>query len=224
MKTLRETGYSILNAVNGFVTSDDQRVDIEWIYDKIWDVYAKLKNKYREKEGHLTPADYAQKCCLEIKCREEVCDGKKSGQKQYYVELPDIDWFGAEDPIVFFGSDNLETPATYKSINGFQNSSDETYISGKFMYTIVGSEAWVKNLPTSSMTRICMITVLEEPGSKCSPDEKFPAPRAFLFELELLVKRDILSTWGINPDLINNANDLPQAQRAPVKPQPSEEE
>ena len=240
MKSLREIGYSIINPVSGFMTSDDQRIDPEWVYDKIWDVYAKLRVKYRKENGHLEPADYAQTCCLEVKCRHQKCDSDEepppnktndpspplqveSETLQYYVELPDIDWYGVEDPIVFFGSDGLKERYSYKSINGFENSDYETYISGKPIYTVVGNEAWLKNLPTSSQTKVCIVAVLASPGNKCNPDDIFPAPRAFIFELELLVKRDILSSWGINPDLINNANDLKPQPPQPQRQQPQED-
>jgi len=229
MKTLKEVGYSIRNAVKGYFSSDDERIDIEYVYDKVWDVYAKLKEKYKKENGYLDPVHFSQKCCLDVKCRKLVCDGIESEELEYYVELPALDSSGGQSPIRYFGSDGLKDAYYERSIDGFQYAQYDTYISRVPTFTRIGNIAILRNLPTSSLSKACLVAVLDDPGSKCSPDDKFPGPRNFLFELELLVKKDIMSTLNIPPDLTNNANDLtrmPQQEQvqAPQRQQQEEEQ
>jgi hypothetical protein len=79
------------------------------------------------------------------------------------------------------------------------------------MYTIVGSEAYFKNLPTHGIKFLCIIALIKDPTNSCNwilSKTEYPVPSAT--KLELLVVKDIVSLWGMPEDKQQDADDSPQ--------------
>ena len=105
-KTLAEVGYSIRNQIKGYFPSDDERIDIQLIYDKCWDVRSiLLKEEYRQFKK-INDQDFTPDCCLEVKCDTISCNGMSTGEVEYYVEIPKVEASLGQDAIKYFGTMN----------------------------------------------------------------------------------------------------------------------
>jgi hypothetical protein len=206
-KTLAEIGYSIRNQVKGFFSSDDERIDIQLVYDKAWDVRSLLlKEEYRQFKK-TNDQDFTSECCLEIKCDQIVCNGFNSGVKEFYVEIPKVESSLGYDAIKYFGPVEKTNSFRRMNFNGFLYSGAEKYTGKAPSFTLVDDKAILKNLPTKRMRFVCMIAVLEDPRDICNEDDPFPIARHLVHKLELLVIQQLMSTIQIGPDEKNNARD-----------------
>jgi hypothetical protein len=206
-KTLAEIGYSIRNQVKGYFSSDDERIDIQLVYDKAWDVRSLLiKEEYRRFKT-LNPQDYVSKCCLEVECDIVTCNGFNSGEKRTFVKIPKLEASLGKDGIKYFGGSNLNSPFRYQNFSGFMFSGHETYTGGVPGYSLVDDYALLKNLPTKGMKFVCIIGVFEDPSDHCKEDDPFPIARHLVHKLELLVIQQLMSTLQIGPDEKNDARD-----------------
>lgn len=217
--TLAEIGFSIRNQVKGFFSVDDERIDIEFVYKKIRDVRSLLiRNQLRE-QRMLDPALYQEICCLEIKCRQTTCNGIKSGADEYYVELPKIENGVGFCAIKYLGTIDKLNAFNHKNYQGYLYGQSSPYTGDKPYYTIVGSEALIKNLPTTGGKYLCLIAILEDPlNGGCymaNENDPYPVSNVMVHELELIVIKQLMSVLNVQPDLKNDATDNPSG--APVE-------
>jgi hypothetical protein len=206
-KTLAEIGYSIRNQVKGYYSTDDERIDIQLIYDKCWDVRAVLlKDEFRQFKK-INDQDFTTECCLEVQCGSIVCNGMDSGVQEYYVEIPKVESALGYDAIKYFGTVDKATPFRRGNYQSFLYSGHEKYTGKVPFFTIVDDKAILKNLPTKGLKFVCMIGVLEDPRNICNEDDPFPIARHLVHKLELLVIQQLMSTLNIGPDENNDARD-----------------
>jgi hypothetical protein len=206
-KTLAEVGYSIRNQVKGYFSSDDERIDIQLIYDKCWDVRSiLLKDEYRQFKK-INDQDFTPDCCLEVQCGTISCGGMDSGVKEFYVEIPKVEASLGQDAIKYFGTLDKRTPFRRVNFQGFMYSGFEKYTGRVPSFSIVDDKAILKNLPTKGLKYVCMIAVFEDPRNICEEDSPFPLARHLVHKLEIIVIQQLMSTLQIGPDEKNNARD-----------------
>ena len=215
-KTLAEIGYSIRNQVKGYFSSDDERISIEFVYDKAWDIRSLLiKEEYR-KFHKLNDQDFVSKCCLDVVCTE-TCEG--SGTFEYTVAIPILESSVGYDGVKYFGSPDMKTPFRRSNYQGFLYSDSESFTGGAPTYTLYDDRAVLKNMPTDNQEKICIIGIFENPRDHCKPSDPFPIARHLVHKLELLAIQQLMSTIQIGPDEVNNArDDSPMA----LNPQPAQ--
>jgi len=206
-KTLAEIGYSIRNQVKGFFSSDDERIDIQLVYDKVWDVRSMLLKEEYRRFKQLNDQDFTSECCLEIQCDVISCKGYNSGEKVFFVQIPKVESSLGGDAVKYFGTMNKKTPFRKQSFQGHLYSGHEKYTGNAPSFTFVDDKAILKNLPTKGMKFMCMIAVFESPGDICNEDDPFPIARHLVHKLELLVIQQLMSTLQIGPDEKNDARD-----------------
>lgn len=206
-KTLAEIGYSIRNQVKGFFSSDDERIDIQFIYDKCWDIRSVLlKDEYRQFKK-INDQDFTSECCLEVKCNSVICNGIDSGEKEFYVEMPIIENSIGQDAIKYFGTVDKKKPFRRVNYQGYIYSDHESYTGKAPSFTIINGKAILKNMPTKGLKYICVIAVFEDPRSICDENSPFPLARHLLHKLELIVIQQLTSLIQIGPDEANNGRD-----------------
>lgn len=206
-KTLAEIGYSIRNQVKGYFSTDDERIDIQLVYDKCWDIRSMLLKEEYRRFKKLNDQDYTTECCLEVKCDVIVCNGMNSGVKEFYVDIPKVESSVGYDAIKYFGTLDKRTPFRRMNYQGFLYSNHEKYTGKAPSFTIIDDKAILKNLPTQGLKFLCLIGVLEDPRSICNEDDPFPIARHLVHKLELLAIQQFMSTLQIGPDEGNNARD-----------------
>ncbi|MEE8327940.1 MAG: hypothetical protein V3R32_04000 [Nitrosomonadaceae bacterium] len=209
MQTHADIGYSIRNQIRGHVSTDDERIDIEHVFKLMYDVRATLLKEEYEKNKKTNFNSFSSECCLNVVCKEIECDGIKSGDTEYTVTIPRLLDALGRDAIKYFGTVDKKNNFQYLSYQGFQHSGASTYTGNVPGYSIIGETIYLKNLPTDALKYVCMIAIFEKPLILCKPEDPFPMGEHLIHKLQLLVIKQLLSTFGINPDEYNDAKDTP---------------
>lgn len=206
-KTLAEVGYSIRNQIKGYFSSDDERIDIQLIYDKCWDVRSiLLKEEYRQFKK-INDQDFTTECCLEVQCSNLICNGIDSGVKEFFVQIPKIEASIGYDGIKYFGTVDKRTPFRRVNYQGHMFAGHEKYTGRAPMFTLIDDKAILSNMPTAGMKFVCLIAIFEDPRNICDQDDPFPLARHLIHKLELIVIQQLMSTMQIGPDEANNGRD-----------------
>ena len=207
-KSTLKVAYSIIEGVTNRINSDDNRIDEEWVIDKMFDIRAILIRQEFER-GRLSGDFYTRKCCLEIECRDVVCNGVHSGVQEYYVELPTLVSGLGWANISYLGLVDWKTPFDRLTTSEYMSLDFNEWTHNRPSYYIINNEAIITNLPTTGTKYLCISGIFANPQTICDWDneEDFPLPDHLIHQLELIVKKDILSSYGIPVDPINNAND-----------------
>jgi len=220
--SLAQIGFSIRNQVRGYFSSDDERIDIELIYKKVRDVRSLLIKSFYRENKFIGPEMYQEICCLEIQCRQLECNGIKTGEIEYFIELPRLETSVGFAAIKFLGSADKKLSFTRKSWQGYMFGDSSPWTGNKPFYTIVGDEARIRKLPTTGAKYACLIGLLEDPlDGKCymlSENDPYPISNNMVHELELIVIKQLMSTLQIPPDQRNNATDAPVIDQPVVNP------
>jgi hypothetical protein len=168
-----------------------------------------IKNRLRESRS-LDEQLYQEICCLEVKCREVICNGKKSGAKEFFVEIPLLEAVGPY-AIKYFGTVDRLTPFNRRNYLGKLFGNASPWTGKKPFYTLVGEEAVLGNLPTTAFKYMCGIFLLEDPlNGKCfmqTENDNYPVSMNMAHELELIVIKQLMSTINIRPDTQNTTRD-----------------
>lgn len=210
-KPLKNIVYTIKEELSGYIISDDNLFTDNYLIDKINGVREVLiAEQFRE--GGIDSQFYQSLCCLEVKCHNQGCtlNGKfyKSGSTYFYVELPSLITKVGMKNIIYFGLDDFYTEFTRMSFDGYMSSDGALWTNKKPLYTVIDGKAIMKNLPTPGLKYICINALLSNPISSCNYDDNEDYPVPDVYKLELLVKKDIMSMYGIVGDEINDARDI----------------
>lgn len=195
---------AVKEELSQYKLSDDFPIDPEYLIDKANDVRATLiRDEFRN--GNVNGKFYMKICCLDIICEKEGCtiNGKfyNSGSLLWTMKLPalvsGIGWFD----ISYLGSDGFEDNFKRYNLQGWMNLEGNIMTGTKPAYTIVGDTAYFKNLPTQGIAKVCMVGVPYNPVSICNykkDTDEYPVPSDTT--LQMLMKKDILSTYHVVPD------------------------
>lgn len=223
-KPINKILYSIIESLTGYDLTDDFKIDPEYILDKIHDTRASMiAEEWRNKM--LDDAYYQKVCCIEIECTETTCTvggvSLPSGTKEFYVDLPGLNNRIEWDNIAYLGTVDMNNNFNRKTFDGLMALQGNRWTANQAAYTIVGNRAFIKNLPTSGTLFLCLVAVLDNPVVACDYNEEtnpYPVPDAI--KLELRVKQDILSTYGLPKDkqqdsqeAISQPNQLSDSQK-----------
>jgi len=207
MKTLAEIGYSIRNQCKGYFSTDDERISIDFVYDKAWDIRSMLIKEEWRKFHQLNDNDFTTECCLKISCDEIVCDDKGSGVYEHTIIMPTLESSLGYNSIKYFGSVDKKTPFRRVNYGGYLYSGYSSFTGNAPTFTLIDNKAVLKNLPDENMEYVCVIGIFENSRDYCKPEDPFPIARHLVHKLELLAIQQIMSTIQIGPDEYNNAKD-----------------
>jgi len=207
-KPLRNIVESIKEELSRYKITDDFAIDDEYLKDKVNDVRASLiREAYRS--GMIDEKYYQQMCCLEVECSEVGCEISgvtiPSGIKVWYTDLPTLVQDIADKDIKYFGLMGLTSKWSRISMESFLNLEGNIWSSTSTVYTMVGNRIYIKNLPTTGVKFVCLVGILYNPVESCDFDinDDYPVPSDLT--LQMLVKKDIMSTGFIA--LPDNYND-----------------
>jgi hypothetical protein len=208
--TLKEIAYSVLESIRNFHIVDDNDISIDWIVKKINDINVKLVEADYKSGKNLE--GYMQKqCCIEIICEKQYCtiDGVlvESGDVLWYSDVPTLNNKIGNGNIAYLGLSDMKTAFRRTSMTGSTVSGKLEYGNNKTIYNVIGNKIFYNNLPTTGSKYVCMVGILEDPTTACNWDDDDPYPTPDTYKLELLVKQDIMSSFNIPKDVINDAQD-----------------
>lgn len=210
--SLAAIGFSIRNQVKGFFSTDDERIDIEFIYKMIKDVRTLLIRDEINTTKAVNNAFYQTISCLELKCRSIVCDGIDSEEKEYYVDIPVLADAGTHT-IKYFGSADKKTSFNQRNYQGHLYGNASPWTGNIPYYTIIGGEALMGNVPSDELRFLTLVAILNDPlNGGCftlSENDPFPISESVVHRLELIVIKQLMATLNIVPDIKNNAANSP---------------
>jgi len=202
---------NIILQLEGLKLTDDSLLDPEFIEDQMDIMRASL---IREDFDNKKMSDeyYQIVDCLEVQCEsasECTIDGItiESNEKFYYVNLPTlvtkIEWKN----IKYLGTDKFGTRNNFvrKTLSGYIASAGNRYTGHNPLYTVVGEQAVLKNLPSLSPKFLTMVAILNDPLTACNYDAEDDYPVPSVNKLQLLVLKQVLSAYGLTRDHINDA-------------------
>jgi hypothetical protein len=225
-KSIKKIIESVREELGQYKLSDDFPIEDEYLLDKANDCRASLIRDVF-KSGVIDDNFYQEECCLEVNCVDAGCtiNGTfiPSGNVLWYVDLPalvtDVAWYDVK----YFGTVGFTNDFSRKNFFGWLHPEGNIWTANKPMFTIIGNRAYIKNLPTPGLRYLCMIGLFYNPTDICDYDletDEYPVPSDIT--LQLLMKKDILSTWqtpipdphqdGKYPD-ITDAGQQPQKKR-----------
>ena len=212
MATLPQIVFSIKEKLSGFKLNDDFKLDDKYIIMKCNEWRSTLITDLYNNKIAIDGKYYQRICCIEVSCNKLGCsiggNFYYSGELIWEAELPERITEVGELDILYFGKDDFKKSFSRKSFDGWVNNKGNLRTGYDPMYTIVGSQSYFKNLPTHGIKFLCLIALLKDPTTACNwvqSTEEYPVPSAV--KLEILVVKDIVSLWGIQPDKLNNGDD-----------------
>jgi len=210
-KTLNEIVHSIRNQLIGHIGTDDTRIQESFIESQILSVRSTLLRQEQDLNKPISDDFYQVIDCIEVKCDKVVCKGITTSHYDTYADLPHTESVGKG--VVYFGTIDGNIQFTEKSYTGFLYGS-YALASGRMpYYTIVGNRAFIRNMPDKSIKFLRIVAILDNPlehmeGCKYDARElHFPMPQNIIYQLEIIVIKQLLSTLNIPADETNNASD-----------------
>ncbi len=217
---LKKIIYTIWEEIESYGITDDSPLTYSLIKDKVIAVNNTIiKDTWRKK----LPIDmcYSIDPAIEIECFKDsvTVEGitftalTPMHRAELPALVPEIDW----SDISYFGKQGLGKGMTRKTLDGFLAAEGNVWTAKDAVYTIIGNQAIIKNMPTKGFTMGTLVAVREDPTSISTWDsddqQDFPTPS--VLKLEMLTKIEVLKALG-RPDLISDAqrqlNVQPQKQ------------
>ncbi len=228
MASARKHIYSIKEQCTGKVPSDDTRLEDRFILHQM-NIVREVLIKQSYQKGELEDSFYQLKCCLTIECDRIVCNGLDSGEKTWYVEVPElVEGIGYAN-ITYFGNVEfgkrkvgLHNNWDRASFTGWLGAEWQEWIGNRPTYTIIGGYkagsteidgtlGLLKNIPNTGGKILCINGIFKNPEEGvCDPEEfmdtEYPIG-SLGYKMELIVIKQILSTEGLLGDDTNDARD-----------------
>lgn len=213
MSTLKTIVYSIMEAIHEHHITDDHDISLEYIRKKINDINQKLiEERYRS--GESLDYFYQEICCVDVLCKKRSCviNGETIYEDTitWYSDLTNLNTSLGWKAIKYIGNSDYASNQEFHrlSLSGFQSIKGRRWTGHKTFYFVNNTEVLYHNLPTTGIKKVCVLAILNDPTSACNwDDETTPYPTPDPYKLELLVKQDILSTFGISKDEVQDSRD-----------------
>lgn len=218
-KTLPRIIESVLEELNNYHITDDNEIPYEYLVDKAVDMrQVLLREEFESRRGLIDQSYYQRICCLEVECHRQGCtvDGVfiPSSSIIWEVKLPPlVKGVGWKD-ILYLGTDLFKSGFTRMTFTNWSEIEGNILTGLKPAYTLIGDSIMLKNMPTSDLRFLCGILLLSNPVDACNWDDdksEFPVPSDY--KLQLLMKKDILASYGIPKDKQHDATDIGSIQQ-----------
>lgn len=224
-KSLKKIVWSVIEQLTNYNPTDDIPWKEEWLQDQAHVFRSALIKEQLDNTNNLDESYYQNVSCLEIKCRNITClSGSEtidSGVVENYIEIPKlVGGIGLRD-IKYLGTVDYKVPFIRKNLFGYNTSDGDLYNRTKTVYTVVGNEIILKNLPQKGTKYVGFIAILDNPTTACdwNDEKEYPIPNFLIQKLELLMLKQTLSVSGIRPDYVSDG--LPGNTSQPVQKTPN---
>lgn len=210
-KSLAKIVSSIRTPVLAHAPTDDARVEPELIEDMVLDVRASLITDYFNSRYYLDDAFYQVHDGIEILNQKvQIAAGIQDDHPEIYCKIPELQSHVGFKNIRYFGSIDGRHNFERKSMSGFMSADGRLFSMNEPVYTVNGNKIDLKNLPSLGMRYGRLIAVFYDPRQVYGfdHDEDFPIADSMIHRLEIACKKDLMSTLGIPPDVLNDAQDI----------------
>lgn len=191
-------------------SDDDKLADAdEFIADKIHSIRESLIREEYDQRRYVDDKYYQFSNCIEVVCVKNTC--VLGG---ITITTPFTLWTAtvgklmsgiAFNDIKYLGTGDFSNPFQRLPFESFAlHEGSGIWTSDMPSYTLVGETALFKNVDPK--TRLLFgVLLMSNPIDACSysVEQAYPVPSEY--KLELLVKKDLLQTWNIPTDILNDA-------------------
>lgn len=209
--SLKEIISMVQEELANFHLTDDFEIHPKYLVELANTMRASLiKEEIREKG--INSMYYQRVCCLEVECHRMGCtiDGVfvPSSSVIWEVKLPPLVQEAGDKAILYIGTDEFKQGWAPLSFAAWMSIEGNQWTSLMASYTRIGESVWIKNAPTSDLKYICAIVLMLNPTDACDwNDETTQYPVPDVYKLKILMKKDILSTYGLPKDKQHDATD-----------------
>ena len=210
-KTLWQMRDSVMEAIHSYEITDDRVIEPEMVEDKLIDLRSSLIAE-EEKSGTLDQSYYQLIENLEVSYDDHyiVLAGNVSFTKPKTIGVVLMPWLNTRigrKAILYFGLPDLSYNFDNKTLLGLISNDAAMFTNNRYVYTISGKQAFVKNYGREGKCYVSVIAILDDPRQIPGFDiETSEFPISDPQKLELLTIKHFLSTPGYPPDKINDAN------------------
>jgi len=195
----------------------------EFIADKVHGINQTLMRQEYNNNKFIDPIYYQEHNCLEVECVQDTCtlNGVTFTFKGdlHKVEFPKLLSGVGDANIKYFGYFDMMHDIPRVSFDGLRAMDFRRYAPKEPVCAIMGQYALIKNLPNGLAT-LKLIALMHNPIDACTfREDETPYPTPSEYNLELLVKKDLLSTWNIPYE---ERNDTRGVILMPQQPKPKE--
>ncbi len=215
MYSLNKIVEIVKEKVSGFNVRNTFPLTDEMIIDRINIIRELLIQQNKKK---LQDSFYSMTCCLDVVCEGQGCvindEFIESNVTLYSIKLPTLITGVGSNDIRYLGLSGLIKNFDRVSLDNFIGNQYSVWTGRRPLYTIIGEIAYLKNIPTSGLQKLCLVGLVKDPVSLCDynkEESEYPVPQGY--KLELLVTQDILSGLQIYPDELNDTRHQLQALR-----------
>lgn len=220
--TIQEIVEIVKEKVTAFHVTDTFNITDEIIINRVNVIRELLIQQNKNK---IQSMFYSEVCCIDVLCEEQGCviNGEtiSSGEMLHYAELPELIAGLGGLELKYLGGAGFNDKFSEVSFDNLFNQHSR-YTKKIKQFSRVGNRAYFANLP-KGISKICLVGLVKNPISLCSFNKestKYPVPQEY--KLELLVVQDILSSYGIKPDELNNTRHEVSGQGKQVNTEQSE--
>ena len=223
-KTLNQIIETLMEELSSFKINDDFPIDPDMLKDTVVGINGTLMREEYDRLGYLSEQFYKPYFCHQVECLGMSCTINGIVIERqfpiYRVTMEILQTGIGWSDVLYFGLSGMRKNFHRVSVGELATINDRTFTAKRPAYAKAGSDFWIVNLPTTGTRLLTSMVIYADPRK--SPgwsDETSIFPTPSNYKLELLVKKDIYSSWG-RTDLVDNAQRALQSQ--PAKTQENE--
>lgn len=204
--------------------TDDNRLNTldGLIIDKLHDFRATLIREELTRQKYVDAKYYQKDDKIAVDCMQNSVTVAgillKSKNTIWKAILPTLIENVNGKEVLYLGIDGFDRKFQSRTLQSFLSLKFSRWTDKETIYTVYGNTAIFKNLPTKGLKYLTGLFLYkyptDAPGFTINSD--YPVPSAT--KLQMLVKKDILATWNIQEDRINDAMDTIDVKQTETKP------
>lgn len=203
MNELQLMTYRVMEKISGYNISDDFEIDESLVRDFIINTRSTVLKEFYAQHRQVPRSIYVEVPNIEVKKLRP----DSTTTRERYVQLPSPLDEGIDTLNVLYFGPNDEYNNMPRVSHGALQSWRHSEFGGKeTVYSIVGDRAILVFNSEKGLKFVNAICVFSRPV-EIDGVEHFPIPESLAVKLELLVVKDILSTFNVRVDDVNNASD-----------------
>jgi len=214
MAKFKELIWGVIEDLKGYNVTDDNLLSEDIIAAKMNNIRVTLLGQ----ETMLVESYYQHYPCLEVKCEKDQCTYNGitvKGKKIYYVDAPEIVGSLGRVAIKYLGDSEYKDRYSEVDITQFDKIGAMPYGTHKRYFARIGNRIFLNGLDLDVGKMLTLVAIFYDP--RCvldcfhGEDVEYPVPSEY--KLQLMTKKDVLSSYGIPSDVLNNAaDDQPKQQ------------
>ena len=192
MNTLAAITDRVFQQLEGGISSDDSRLNIDLIRDKVLSIYASLVTKIYASYIGMLPDGLYQRCCIEIACTD-LCG---SGAKRLMGKIPKLMQTIGTKNLRFVGTAE-GIPYERKKNAGPRYELYQKYAVKRPSYRMIGEDIELFDTPMG-LEVIVVEGIFVDPSTcpPCVPDDELILPMPDLHaQIEVQAMKDLQQVW-----------------------------